>query len=643
MPILQFKNLALAYGDVALLDHIELTIEPGERIALIGRNGAGKSSLLKILAGLAKEDDGIISRAPNLTVALVMQEPQFLENQTVFDAVASGLGHVADDLIAYHALTHGAAGAGDEAALDELSVLQARLEAHDGWQLQSRVGHAVARLGIDEDATLGSLSGGLRKRVALARALVAAPDLLLLDEPTNHLDIEGINWLEETIAAYSGAVLVISHDRRFLETIATRIIELDRGLLVSYPGSFVDYQRRKTESLHAELMENARFDKVLKEEEVWIRQGVQARRTRNEGRVRRLEQLRRDRAARRDQLGKVNFSLDAGERSGKLVAELTEVSKAYGTKQVIKNFDCIVQRGDRVGLVGPNGVGKSTLLKLILGDIEADTGKIKRGTQLQIAYFDQFREALDEESTLGDVISPGSEFVELPMGTKTVRKHVISYLGDFLFPPQRARAKVKSLSGGERNRLLLARLFSRPANLLVLDEPTNDLDMETLELLETLLQDYSGSVLLVSHDRTFLNNVVTQVFAFEGNGHVQAYAGGYDDWVQQRQGKVVAGEQAVANDVKAAAAVAVPVRALVRKVKMSFAETRELESLPQKIEALEGEQAALQAQLSDVAVYSKSPQLAASLGKRVNEIGVEIESVMARWEALEAKSTGASL
>ena len=391
MPILQFKNLALAYGDVALLDHIELTIEPSERIALIGRNGAGKSSLLKILAGLAKEDDGIISRAPNLTVALVMQEPQFLENQTVFDAVASGLGHVADDLIAYHALTHGAAGAGDEAALDELSVLQARLEAHDGWQLQSRVGHAVARLGIDEDATLGSLSGGLRKRVALARALVAAPDLLLLDEPTNHLDIEGINWLEETIAAYSGAVLVISHDRRFLETIATRIIELDRGLLVSYPGSFVDYQRRKTESLHAESMENARFDKVLKEEEVWIRQGVQARRTRNEGRVRRLEQLRRDRAARRDQLGKVNFSLDAGERSGKLVAELTEVSKAYGTKQVIKNFDCIVQRGDRVGLVGPNGVGKSTLLKLILGDIEADTGKIKRGTQLQIAYFDQFQ------------------------------------------------------------------------------------------------------------------------------------------------------------------------------------------------------------------------------------------------------------
>ena len=635
MPVLQFKNLALAYGDVALLDHIELTIEPGERIALIGRNGAGKSSLLKILAGLATADDGNISQALNLSVALVLQEPQFDDAQTVFDGVASGLGHVADDLIAYHALTHGAAGAGDEAALEQLSVLQARLEAHDGWQLQSRVGHAVARLGIDEDATLGSLSGGLRKRVALARALVAAPDLLLLDEPTNHLDIEGIGWLEETIAAYSGAVLVISHDRRFLETIATRIIELDRGQLVSYPGSFIDYQRRKTEALHAESMENARFDKMLKEEEVWIRQGVQARRTRNEGRVRRLEQLRRDRAARREQLGKVNFSLESGERSGKLVAELIDVSKSYGPKRVIEHFSCIVQRGDRVGLIGPNGAGKSTLLKLILGDLEADAGKIKRGTLLQTAYFDQFREALDEEATLGDVISPGSEFVELPVGNKMVRKHVISYLGDFLFPPQRARAKVKSLSGGERNRLLLARLFSRPANLLVLDEPTNDLDMETLELLETLLQDYAGTVLLVSHDRTFLNNVVTQVFAFEGNGHVQAYAGGYDDWLQQRPAAGMVAS--VSRDALQPA----NVRPTGRRAKMSFNEVRELESLPAKIDALEKEQAALQARLADPAFYAKSPQLATSSGARVNEIGVELEAILARWEVLEAKKAEA--
>ncbi len=637
MPLLQFKNLALAYGDVALLDHIELTIEPGERIALIGRNGAGKSSLLKILAGIAKEDDGVISQAPNLMISLVLQEPQFVDEQTVFDAVASGLGHVADDLIAYHALTHGAAGAGDADALDQLSVLQSRLEAHDGWHLQSRVGHAVARLGIDEDATLGSLSGGMRKRVALARALVAAPELLLLDEPTNHLDIEGITWLEETISGYSGAVLVISHDRRFLETIATRIIELDRGLLVSYPGSFVDYQRRKTEALHAESQENARFDKVLKEEEVWIRQGVQARRTRNEGRVRRLEQLRRDRAARREQLGKVNFSLDAGERSGKLVAELVDVSRSYGTKQVISHFGCIVQRGDRVGLVGPNGVGKSTLLKLILGDIDADSGQVKRGTQLQIAYFDQFREALDEEATLGDVISPGSEFVELPMGNKTVRKHVISYLGDFLFPPQRARAKVKSLSGGERNRLLLARLFSQPANLLVLDEPTNDLDMETLELLESLLQDYSGTVLLVSHDRTFLNNVVTQVFAFEGDGHVQAYAGGYDDWLQQRSAANASVRAAVSTQNKSDVATVASARPSARRAKMSFSEVRELESLPGKIEALEKEQAALQAQLSDPAFYAKSPTLVATLGARANAIGVELEVVLARWEVLEEK------
>ena len=637
MPLLQFKNLALAYGDVALLDHIELTIDPGERIALIGRNGAGKSSLLKILAGVAKEDDGVISKVPNLTIALVLQEPQFVDEQTVFDAVASGLGHVADDLIAYHALTHGAAGAGDADALDQLSVLQSRLEAHDGWQLQSRVGHAVARLGIDEDATLGSLSGGMRKRVALARALVAAPDLLLLDEPTNHLDIEGITWLEETISAYSGAVLVISHDRRFLETIATRIIELDRGLLVSYPGSFVDYQRRKTEALHAESQENARFDKVLKEEEVWIRQGVQARRTRNEGRVRRLEQLRRDRAARREQLGKVNFSLDAGERSGKLVAELVDVSKSYGAKQVIRQFGCIVQRGDRVGLVGPNGVGKSTLLKLILGDIDADSGQLKRGTQLQIAYFDQFREALDEDATLGDVISPGSEFVELPMGNKTVRKHVVSYLGDFLFPPQRARAKVKSLSGGERNRLLLARLFSRPANLLVLDEPTNDLDMETLELLESLLQDYSGTVLLVSHDRTFLNNVVTQVFAFEGDGHVQAYAGGYDDWLQQRPAAKASASAAAGSQGKSDAAIVASTRPSARRAKMSFSEVRELESLPGKIEALEKEQAALQAQLADSALYSQSPKLVTTIGARASAISVELEVILARWEALEAK------
>ena len=641
MPLLQFKNLALAYGDVTLLDHIELTIEPGERIALIGRNGAGKSSLLKILAGLATADDGTISQSPNLKIALVLQEPQFEEKQTVFDAVACGLGHVADDLIAYHALTHGAAGAGDADALDELSVLQSRLEAHDGWQLQSRVGHAVARLNIDEDATLGSLSGGLRKRVALARALVAAPDLLLLDEPTNHLDIEGIGWLEETIISYQGAVLVISHDRRFLETIATRIIEIDRGQLVSYPGSFVEYLRRKGDALHNESLENARFDKVLKEEEVWIRQGVQARRTRNEGRVRRLEQLRRDRAARRDQLGRVNFSLDAGERSGKLVAELDDVSKSYGENRVIKHFSCIVQRGDRVGLIRPNGAGKSTLLKLILGDLDADSGTIKRGTQLQTAYFDQFREALDEEATLGEVISPGSEFVELPMGNKTVRKHVISYLGDFLFPPQRARAKVKSLSGGERNRLLLARLFSRPANLLVLDEPTNDLDMETLELLETLLQDYAGTVLLVSHDRTFLNNVVTQVFAFEGDGLVRAYAGGYDDWLQQRPAATVSVTLPASVNLKRDAVIANP-KPPIRRVKMSFSDVRELAGLPSKITALEKEQAALQVRLSDPEIYAKSPQLATSLVERGNEITAQLEKTLERWEVLEAKNAEAN-
>ena len=461
MPILQLKNISLAFGDVALLDHVEFTIEPNERIALIGRNGAGKSSLLKILAGEAVADDGIISKSPGLNVAMVLQEPDFDASLTVFDAVASGLGEVSRDLIAYHEATHRAT-EGDEDALHQMAELQSRLESNNGWQLNNRVSQALSRLSMDEDTLIGALSGGMKKRVALARALVANADLLLLDEPTNHLDIEGIAWLEEAVKSFAGSVLVVSHDRRFLENIATRIVELDRGQIVSYPGSFAEYQRRKAEALNAESLETARFDKLLKEEEVWIRKGVEARRTRNEGRVRRLEQLRRERLARRERVGKVNFSLDAGERSGKRVADLDDVSKSFGEKSVIRNFTGVVQRGDRIGFIGPNGVGKSTMLKIILGDLEPDSGTVKRGTQLEIAYFDQFREALDDEAMLSDVISPGSEFVEVG----GARKHIISYLGDFLFPPQRARAKVKSLSGGERNRLLLARLFGpRSVNL----------------------------------------------------------------------------------------------------------------------------------------------------------------------------------
>lgn len=632
MPILHLKNLALAYGDVPLLDHVDFAIEPNERIALIGRNGAGKSSLLKILAGLAVADDGVVAKSAETRVVLVDQEPQFDGAQTVFDAVASGLGEVSRDLIAYHEAIH-RAGEGDEAALEEMSHWQARLDANNGWQLNNRVSQTLSRLSMDEDLSVAALSGGMKKRVALARAFVTAADLLLLDEPTNHLDIEGIAWLEEAVKSYPGAVLVISHDRRFLENIATRIVELDRGQLVSYPGSFADYQRRKAEALNAEEQENARFDKLLKEEEIWIRKGVEARRTRNEGRVRRLEQLRRERAARRDRVGKVNFSLESGERSGKRVADLEAISKSFGDQTVIRSFTGVVQRGDRIGLIGPNGAGKSTLLKIILGELEPDSGTVKRGTQLEIAYFDQFREALDDEASLGDVISPGSEFVEVAGG----KKHIISYLGDFLFPPQRARAKVKSLSGGERNRLLLARLFAKPANLLVLDEPTNDLDIETLELLENLLQDFAGTILLVSHDRVFLNNVATQVFAFESGGIVREYAGGYDDWISQRDGALAAPVTASATASSGNPASADRGSTKTRSSKLSFNEVRELESLPSKIEALEEEKAHIESRLADPQLYVNAAPEAATFAARLVALDAELDAAMQRWDALETK------
>ncbi len=625
MPLLHFQELSLAYGDVALLDHVDFSIDSNERIALIGRNGAGKSSLLKIIAREISADDGTLHASPTLKVALVSQEPQFAEGDHVFDAVASGLPAKAE-LALYHDLARRISVEHDDSLMDQLAAAHAKLDDANAWQFHARVEEALSRLNLDADAVVAQLSGGMKKRVALARALVADPDLLLLDEPTNHLDIAGIDWLETTLSAFAGSTLVISHDRRFLESFATRTVELDRGQLFTYPGSFADYQRRKAEMLNAEASENARFDKLLKEEEVWIRQGVEARRTRNEGRVRRLEQLRRERAARREQLGNVRFSLEAGERSGKIVAALTDVSKRFDERPLIRDFTAIVQRGDRVGLIGPNGAGKTTLLKLILGGLEADTGKISRGTQLQIAYFDQSREALDLESTLSDVISPGSDFVEIGGG----RKHIVGYLGDFLFPPQRARAKVKSLSGGERNRLLLARLFAQPANLLVLDEPTNDLDIETLELLEALLQDYPGTVLLVSHDRAFLDNVVTQTFAFEGDGVVRAYPGGYADWLQQRT-PLQAPSTARAAEAQSAE------RSRERKAKMSFKEVRELELLPADIEKMEAEKARIEARLADGSLYIREPADARELAIKLDELNAKIDTAMKRWEELETK------
>ncbi len=504
MPLVQLSAVSLAFGHRPLLDHADLVIEPGERIGLIGRNGSGKSSLIKLIAGDVVPDDGNLWRAPGLKVASVPQEPEFEPGDTVFQAVAAGLGEVRKLLVDYHAVAHALAdGDQDPARMDELMHLQEALEAKGGWQVHHRIEGVLSRLGLDADRKVETLSGGLKKRVALGRALVLEPDLLLLDEPTNHLDLGAIEWLEETVLAFGGSVLLVTHDRRFLDNVVTRIIELDRGALSSYPGTFSEFQVHKQEELETEAVHNRKFDKVLAQEEIWIRKGVEARRTRNEGRVLRLEALRLERAARRNRMGSVGLGLSEGDRSGKLVAELENVEKRFGNRAVIKGFSARILRGDKVGLIGPNGSGKSTLLKLIIGELEPDSGTVRRGTKLSVAYFDQLREQLNEQATLGTTISESSDFVEIG----GVRKHIISYLGDFLFPPERVNAPVSTLSGGERNRLLLARLFSRPANVLILDEPTNDLDIETLELLEQQLQDYSGTLLLVSHDRVFLDTV----------------------------------------------------------------------------------------------------------------------------------------
>jgi ATP-binding cassette subfamily F protein uup len=638
MPIFHAKNLSLAFGDVKLLDGIDFSIDAGERIALVGRNGTGKSSLLKIIAAQIKPDDGEAARSSTLKLAYVPQEPTFDASQTIFEAVAAGLGQVSKLLIDYHhALV--AAEHGDMDALERMGDLQHELETHDGWQVEQRVESVLARLNLDPDHAIDGLSGGNLKRVALARALVAEPELLLLDEPTNHLDIASIDWLEKTLMSYAGAILVISHDRRFLETFATRIIELDRGQLTSYPGSFAEYEKRKEEALNSESLANARFDKTLKEEEVWIRQGVQARRTRSAGRVTRLHQLREERAQRRERSGNVKFSIADVEKSGKIVTELVDVSKSFNDKIIVDKFSSIVQRGDRIGLIGPNGAGKSTLMKMILGELEADSGKIKLGTQLSVAYFDQFRETLDDEATLSDVISPGSEFIDNGNG----RKHVISYLGEFLFPPQRARAKVKSLSGGERNRLLLARLFAKPANFLVLDEPTNDLDIETLDLLEELLQGYPGTVMVASHDRTFLDNVATQVFVFEGKGKVREFAGGYSDWQMQLANMAVVAAKATDAKQPAPKLSTRPKNANIPKAKkLSSNEQKELDSLTQKIDALGVESQTVQQALANPATYQDSAQAAKvkTLQARLAEIEKESSAAMTRWEALEVIREG---
>ncbi len=633
MPLLTLDRLELAYGHHPLLDGASLVIEAGERIGLIGRNGTGKSSLLKIMAGEAQADGGDVWRAPGLRLAYVSQEPQFQSGHCVFEAVAEGVGAAQRLLADYHAAAHAVA-EGGVAAFADLERLSHELEAADAWRLNSRVEETLQRLNLDADLTIGTLSGGLKKRVALARALVAEPELLLLDEPTNHLDFSAIEWLEGVLNDYRGALVFITHDRRFLDNVANRIIELDRGVLREYQGNFSTYQSKKAEQLEVEAVHNRKFDKFWRQEEVWIRKGIDARRTRNEGRVRRLEQLRRVREARIAHQGQVGFRLDAGERSGKTVAELDHVTYGFGDRVLVRDFSTTILRGDKLGLLGPNGSGKTTLIRLILGEIEPQSGWVKQGTRLEVAYFDQFRNQLDDSATLVDTISPGSDYVEIG-GQK---KHVISYLEEFLFPAERARAKVSALSGGERNRLLLARLFARPANLLVLDEPTNDLDIDTLELLEQLLQDYPGTVILVSHDRTFLDNVVTQSIVFEGEGRLTEIVGGYADWLAWRAGREAEAAKSAAKPAPRPASM----RAPTPKAGLSFKEARELEALPAHIEALEAEQAGIAARLSDPVLYQGDPQAATALHARTEAIEAELLDALTRWEALEAKqATGA--
>jgi ATP-binding cassette subfamily F protein uup len=621
VPLVQLSEVSLAYGHVPLLDHADLVVEPGERIGLIGRNGTGKSTLLKLIEGVARPDDGKVRLQPGLKLASVGQEPQFTPGHTVFEAVAEGVGAGRQLLVDYHAATH----AGDLARMHDL---QEALEAANGWTLEHRIEATLSRLALPEDTQVAELSGGLKKRVALARALVMGPDLLLLDEPTNHLDITSIEWLEETLLEFSASVLFVTHDRRFLDRVAQRILELDRGRLASFPGNFTAYEARKAEMLAIEAVVNRKIDKVLAQEEAWIRKGVEARRTRNEGRVRRLDALRAERAARRERVGKVELAVAQGERSGRLVAELEHVTKRYGDKRVVEDFSTRVMRGDKIGLIGPNGSGKTTLLRIILGKLEPDAGSVRLGSKIEVAYFDQFRTALDEEATLADTIAPGSDFVEI----EGSRKHIISYLGDFLFPPERARSPVKSLSGGERNRLLLARLFSRPANVLVLDEPTNDLDIETLELLEALLQDYSGTLFLVSHDRAFLDNVVTQSIAYEGEGRWKEYAGGYTDWVRARA--ATPREEAQATRLTDDSGAKQP----RKRAKLSYKESRELEALPQQLEALEREQGELAAKLADPALYRDRGVDVKALNERHAAIEGELTRLLQRWNDLEART-----
>ena len=631
MAIFSLSNAHLAFGHVALLDNAAFSLDVGERLGLIGRNGAGKSSMLKIIAGLEKLDDGLLQMTQGVRICYVPQEPAFEPGHSVFDAVSEGVAEARAVRQAYEEHADGV----------DLDALQTRIEALDAWNWEQRVDTTIAQLHLDGSREISQLSGGMKKRVALAQALVAVPDVLLLDEPTNHLDLDSIAWLEELLRGFKGSVMLITHDRAFLDGVATRIIELDRGIIRSYPGNFSAYERMKEEQLASDALANARADKLLAQEEVWIRKGVEARRTRSVARIQRLDVLRSQRQARRDSLGQVRLEIDAGAPSGKIVGELRDVSLNFGEKIIVRDFSATILRGDKVGLIGPNGAGKTTLLKLILGELQPTSGAVRQGSKIEVAYFDQMRSTLNLDATLADTISPGSEWVEFA----GQRKHVMSYLNDFLFSPERANSPVRTLSGGERNRVLLARLFALPANVLVLDEPTNDLDIDTLELLEELLQSYKGTVFLVSHDRRFLDNVVTSTIVWEGDespGQWREYEGGYEDWKMQRDRaqslRAQAAKAAKSKDTpaaaKLAAAEAAPAPAAAKPRKLSYKEQRELDELPQRIEALEAEQVSLATLLADADAYTRDPKGVAAAQARVALIDDELLAAMERWEVL---------
>ncbi len=622
MPILTFRNVVLSLGEAPLLDGVSFQIERGERLCLVGRNGAGKSTLLRLIEGTAQPDDGEIVRTQSLRIAQLAQEVPLGSHGSVFHTVAAGLGDVGALLERYHQVIHSLDQSGD-AGLQELERCQHELEAAGGWELNQRVDTVLSRLELDADRELSELSGGLKRRVLLAQALVREPDLLLLDEPTNHLDIDAINWLEEFLLGWNGTLLFITHDRAFLQRLATRIIELERGQLYDFPGDYAAYLARKQALEAEEETRNALFDKKLAQEETWIRQGIKARRTRNEGRVRALEQLRRERAERRERLGQARITVQRAERSGKIVFEAEHADFAYDGVTVIQDFSTTILRGDKIGIIGPNGSGKTTLLRLLLGDIAPTSGRVDRGTNLEVAYFDQYRATLEENRTVQENIGQGSDTLSI----NGQPRHVLSYLQDFLFTPARARQPVRALSGGERNRLLLARLFTRPANVLVLDEPTNDLDADTLELLEELLSEYQGTVLLVSHDRAFLDNVVTSTLVFEGQGRVHEYVGGYQDWLRQRRPvRPSPTEPKTSPDAKKPAA---------KPQKLSYKLQRELEQLPQQIESLEQERQALHEKMGDPGLYREDPDAVARTQQALSEIEQQLQKAYERWEALE--------